>query len=231
MKKAFLSCLAIAACIFIFSGCSAVNKKSLNIKSDEIQFLKPQKGDTIATIKTTKGTIKVVLYPQYAPKAVENFVTHAKNGYYNGVSFHRVIKDFIIQSGDPTATGMGGESIWKLPFTDEFSDKLHHYTGALSMANSGEDTNGSQFFFVTTDQKSINDELVEKMQTVGWRSEVVNAYKDAGGTPYLDYKNTVFGQVYDGLEVIFNISESKTDKSDKPTKDITIQSIEVSTVE
>jgi len=101
-----------------------------------------------ATIKTNHGEILIQLFPEQAPKTVENFVGLAKKGYYDGVIFHRVINDFMIQGGDPTGTGMGGESIWGAPFEDEFSNELFNIRGALSMANAGPATNGSQFFIV-----------------------------------------------------------------------------------
>ena len=103
-----------------------------------------------AVLKTSMGDIEVMLFPEEAPKAVENFLTHAKEGYYNGISFHRVIKDFMIQGGDPNGDGTGGESIWGQSFEDEFSDDLHNFRGALCMANAGYHTNGSQFFIVQT---------------------------------------------------------------------------------
>ena len=112
------------------------------------QLRQPAAGDTVATIKTNKGDIKVVLFPDAAPKAVENFTTHADNGYYDGVIFHRVIPDFMIQGGDPLGKGIGGESIWGRPFKDEFSRDYHNLRGALCMANAGPNTNGSQFFIV-----------------------------------------------------------------------------------
>lgn len=232
MKKRIF---ALAACIVLV--CSALcgcGQKSVNlakVESDEIQFAQPAAGDTVATIKTNMGDIKVVLYPKQAPLAVENFVTHAQDGYYNGVTFHRVIEDFVIQSGDPEGTGNGGNSIWELPFSDEFSDNLHHYTGALSMANSGEDTNRSQFFIVTALPKSITDEIAELMTQAGWREEIVNAYKQAGGAPNLDYRHTVFGQVYEGLEIAFDISYVKTDENDRPKEDVVIETIEISVIE
>ena len=108
------------------------------------QLRQPAAGDTVATIKTNKGDIKVVLFPDAAPKAVENFTTHADNGYYDGVIFHRVIPDFMIQGGDPTGTGMGGPGY---RFEDECRPDLRHDgPGVLSMANAGPGTNGSQFF-------------------------------------------------------------------------------------
>lgn len=111
-----------------------------------------------AVIKTNYGDMSFELYPQYAPKAVENFAVHSKNGYYDGLIFHRVIKNFMIQGGDPTGTGCGGESIWGKPFEDEFSIDARNYFGALSMANSGPGTNGSQFFVVQA--KSVPENML-----------------------------------------------------------------------
>ena len=102
------------------------------------QLEKCEKGDKIATVKTNMGEIKIRLFPKYAPKAVENFVTHAQNGYYNGLIFHRVIENFMIQGGDPNGNGTGGKSIWGEPFEDEFTPELHNLRGALSMANAGQ---------------------------------------------------------------------------------------------
>ena len=110
------------------------------------QLEKPTAGDNIAVMHTSMGDISLRLFPEAAPKAVENFTTHAKEGYYNGLTFHRVMDDFMIQGGDPKGNGTGGESIWGEPFEDEFDQKLLNLRGSLSMANSGADTNGSQFF-------------------------------------------------------------------------------------
>ena len=107
------------------------------------QLNAPVAGDMIATVKTNMGEIKIKLFPEYAPKAVENFTTHAKNGYYDGLIFHRVINDFMIQGGDPNGTGTGGQSIWGHSFEDEFTGELHNLRGALCMANAGPNTNGS----------------------------------------------------------------------------------------
>lgn len=231
MKKVFAVVVAAMMCLTL-GACSTKTVNLSKVQSDEVQFAAPASGDTVATIKTDKGDIKIKLYPEYAPLAVENFVTHAQNGYYDGVIFHRVVEDFVIQTGDPEGTGYGGNSIWQLPFSDEFSDNLHHYTGAISMANSGEDTNRSQFFIVTCQPSStISNEIVTLMQEAGWRSEVIDAYKQAGGAPNLDYRHTVFGQVYEGLEVAFDISFAKTDENEKPKETITIQSIEVTVLE
>lgn len=110
-----------------------------------------------AVMTTSMGDIELVFFPDQAPKAVENFLTHAQDGYYDGLTFHRVMDDFMIQGGDPNGTGTGGTSIWGVPFVDEFSENLYHFRGALSMANSGANTNGSQFFIVQSDSNNISD--------------------------------------------------------------------------
>lgn len=111
----------------------------------------------IVVFETTQGNITLELFPKVAPLAVENFVTHVKNGYYNGLIFHRVIKGFMIQGGDPTGTGRGGESIWKKPFKDEFApDIVFNRKGILAMANSGPATNGSQFFITVAPTQWLN---------------------------------------------------------------------------
>ncbi len=191
------------------------------------QLAKPQSGDTVAVIKTNKGDIKVRLFPEYAPKATQNFTTHAKNGYYNGIIFHRVIKDFMIQGGDPTGTGMGGESIWGKSFEDEFTPELHNLYGALSMANAGPCTNGSQFFIVHA--SSAPESMIEQMADLAdsYPADCVEAYKSVGGTPWLDYHHTVFGQVYDGMETVDAIANSKIDGRDKPLDEVKIEGIEI----
>ena len=177
----------------------------------------PQQGDTVATMKTTLGDIKILLFPDAAPKAVENFVTHAKNGYYNGIIFHRVIPDFMIQGGDPTGTGRGGESVWGRSFEDEFSVDYHNIRGALSMANAGPGTNGSQFFIVQA--KEVDGGLISQMEQLsdrGFPADCVEDYKQLGGTPWLDFKHTVFGQVVEGIETVDAIAEVETGYADKP---------------
>lgn len=121
------------------------------------QFEAPESGTPIVTLHTSMGDIKMMLFPQAAPKAVENFVQHCKDGYYDGVTFHRVIEDFMIQGGDPQGNGTGGESIWGGSFEDEFSDNLYNFRGAVSMANAGYGTNGSQFFIVQEDATQYPD--------------------------------------------------------------------------
>lgn len=190
------------------------------------QLNKPTENDTIAIIKTNMGEIKIKLFPQFAPKTVENFTTHAKNGYYNGLIFHRVIKDFMIQGGDPTGTGAGGQSIWGHAFPDEFTGELHNLRGALSMANAGPNTNGSQFFIVQAN--SCPEDFIMQMKQIDEKvfpTECVEAYEEIGGTPWLDFRHTVFGQVYDGMDVVDAIANVATKAQDKPIDDVIIETI------
>jgi len=223
-------------CSTILAGCgSAGTGTALEqdmkdaIASGTSQLQMPAKGDQIAIIRTTEGDLHIRMLPKEAPKAVENFTTHARNKYYDGLVFHRIIKDFMIQGGDPTGTGMGGESIWKAPFEDEFTATAFNFRGALSMANSGANTNGSQFFIVSADEKTVPDETVEQLKAGGWPDEAVKGYDAVGGTYHLDQKHTVFGQLYRGYDVLDKISGVKTDENDKPVQDVKIKSIEITT--
>ncbi len=194
-----------------------------------IQTNPAEKGDILAVMHTNSGDITIKLLPQYAPKAVENFVTHAKNGYYNGIIFHRVINGFMIQGGDPTGTGMGGESVYGGSFKDEFSIDARNYRGALCMANAGPNTNGSQFFIVQS--KSVPAQLTAQMKQIGeeggFPADVIENYEKLGGTPWLDFKHTVFGQVTEGMDTVDKIAETPVDSSDKPIDSVIIDSIEI----
>lgn len=192
-----------------------------------IQLSTPQKGDTLAVMHTNMGDIKIRLFPEKAPKTVENFVTHSKNGYYNGLKFHRVINDFMIQGGDPRGNGTGGESIWGGSFPDEFDPELHNLRGALSMANSGPNTNGSQFFIVQAREVPAN--MLEQMRDLednGFPADITAAYAELGGTPWLDFRHTVFGQVTDGMDVVDAIAAVETN-NDVPCEDVIISSIDI----
>ena len=147
-----------------------------------------------ATLHTSMGAIGVELFDDHAPKTVANFKKLAEDGFYNGVIFHRVIPDFMIQGGDPTGTGSGGPGY---TFEDEFNDRSVE-RGALAMANSGPNTNGSQFFIVTAD-----------------------------ACPWLDGKHTVFGRVTDGMDAVEAISDVDRDSRDKPHQDVTIERVEL----
>jgi peptidyl-prolyl cis-trans isomerase B (cyclophilin B) len=181
--------------------------------------------EKLVEMETSKGKIKIKLFPEYAPKAVENFVKHSEEGYYNGLNFHRVIKDFMIQGGDPNGNGTGGESIYGEPFEDEFSNQLFNLRGALSMANAGADTNGSQFFIVQS--TNLDPSLKDQMEKVGYPKEVIDSYVKNGGTPWLDHKHTVFGQVIEGMDVVDKIANTPVGSNDKPKEDVVIKKINV----
>ncbi|WP_110928643.1 peptidylprolyl isomerase [Bacillus massiliglaciei] len=176
-------------------------------------------------MQTTMGDIHIKLFPEIAPKAVENFLTHAENGYYEGIIFHRVIQDFMIQGGDPQGTGMGGQSIWGAPFEDEFSMHAFNLRGALSMANAGPGTNSSQFFIVQAPHVDVR--MGEQMKQAGYPEDIIKAYMEKGGTPWLDHKHTVFGQVVEGLDVVDKIANAETAAGDRPAEDIVIKGIKL----
>ncbi|KYG90426.1 peptidylprolyl isomerase [Metasolibacillus sp. FSL H7-0170] len=182
-------------------------------------------GEILVEMNTTMGSIKIKLFPEHAPKTVENFLGHAKSGYYNGIVFHRVITDFMIQGGDPTGTGMGGESIWGGSFEDEFHHDLFNFRGALSMANAGPNTNGSQFFIVQ--MPHIPSDMIRQMEQASFPKEAIEYYAEHGGTPWLDHKHTVFGHVVEGMDIVDKIAGVKKDMRDKPLEDIKIESITV----
>ena len=141
----------------------------------------------VVVMETTQGTFEVTLNPAIAPKTCENFIGLVKSGYYNGLIFHRIIKNFMIQGGDPTGTGAGGQSIWNKKFADEFSPAVKFdHPGVLAMANSGPNTNGSQFFITTTP------------------------------TPWLNQKHTIFGEVTSGYDVIVKLESTKVGPGDRP---------------
>lgn len=218
--------------------------------SDLIQFQNPKSGTEIATLETTEGNITIMFFPDEAPKAVENFLTHAKEGYYDGVIFHRVIDEFMVQTGDPEGTGMGGESIFGQEFGMELTSKLHHFRGAVSMARTMDpESQGSQFFIVQANPTSnmTSDDYWDQAisyvnssrQSSGldtmdgseiFTDEVKEMYAQVGGYPTLDQNYTVFGQVIDGMDVVDKIAAAETDSNDKPTSDIVINKVTVQTV-
>ncbi|KAL9038390.1 MAG: hypothetical protein Q9180_003166 [Flavoplaca navasiana] len=175
---------------YIFTNDEEITKSTRDVQNEKPKHLnarhqleaKPAESGSAAIIHTTYGDIHIRLFPEAAPKAVENFVTHSKNGYYNSTKFHRIIKKFMIQCGDPLGDGTGGESIWGKEFEDEFSTLKHDKPYTVSMANAGPNTNGSQFFITT-----------EK-------------------TPWLDNKHTIFGRAVQGLDVVHRIENTKVYK-------------------
>jgi peptidyl-prolyl cis-trans isomerase B (cyclophilin B) len=181
--------------------------------------------EKLVEMKTNMGSIKIKLFPVQAPKTVENFVKHSENGYYDGLIFHRIINGFMIQGGDPTGNGTGGQSIYGAPFEDEFSQELFNLRGALSMANAGPNTNGSQFFIVHSQQ--VDPGMKSQMEQAGYPQEIVDAYIEKGGTPWLDFRHTVFGQVIEGMDVVDTIANVRTGMQDKPLHDVVIEKVEV----
>ena len=232
MKKASLWMFSIFI-IILLAGCGQEEKLEFTEGDGDMseQAVYPQlttevaDNEKVVQMNTTEGAIKIKLFPEQAPKTVENFVTHAKNGYYDGIIFHRVIKDFMIQGGDPTGTGRGGESIYGQTFEDEFSTELFNLRGALSMANAGPGTNGSQFFIVQNSH--MDSRMKGQMESAGFPQEIVDAYMEQGGTPHLDHRHTVFGQVIEGMDVVDKIANVKTGMGDKPVEDVAIESIDI----
>ena len=197
---------------------------------DIVNFTEPEIGDEIIKMNIKDyGEVKIRLFPEYLSDASENFIELVKQGYYDGLTFHRVINDFMIQGGDPLGDGTGGESIWGDKFDGGTYFNLVHVAGALAYANSGAtSTNGSQFYIVTGEK--CDDDYFNELSVYGYDySETMQEnYKKAGyGYPALDGGYTVFGQVIDGLDVIFEVQKTETDDSDKPLNDVIIESMTV----
>ncbi len=286
LRKMLALLFAVTLAVMPLAGCKDKSddstQKVTNVYTKEdagFQLEKPAAGEEVLIMHTTMGDVSIRLFPEAAPKAVENFKTHAKNGYYNGLTFHRVIKDFMIQGGDPAGTGSGGESIWKTDFEDEFDKKLLNLRGSLVMANAGPNTNGSQFFINQAGPSGLSAETMKSQADADTQSVVsqaassyeqykqyygtqftsmyptldsfINAnltpdarlvpdevwalYAKHGGNIHLDGAwrhsggHTVFGQVYDGMDVVDAIAAVETDDNDKPVEDVKITSIEVTT--
>jgi len=191
--------------LVLFVGCAQQQSEQLNnnqnsSKGDKVKEMLSLKENEmlVAKFQTNMGNFDIELYPREVPKTVENFVGLAMKNYYNGITFHRIIDNFMIQGGDPTGTGMGGESYWGGEFADEFSPNLlHDVPGVLSMANAGPNTNGSQFFIT----------LVP--------------------TPWLNGKHSVFGKVFQGLDIVQKIGKVRTNASDKPIESVVIQKLSI----
>ncbi len=261
-KKYFLTSVIMIIMLFSLTGCgNNKNEDTFNNKSKttntlgtitnttketnndnnidyktaaEKQMAMPNQGDTVATIHVKNfGDIKVKFFPEVAPKAVENFTTHAKEGYYNGLTFHRVIDEFMIQGGDPKGDGTGGESIWGEGFGVELNDNLVPYRGSLCMAMSSQPNSiGSQFFIT---QANYNEQTSNLLKTYYNLSDnLLEQYKEYGGYLSLYKQYTVFGQVYEGMDVVDKIAKVETHttengQEDKPVEDVVIENIEVTT--
>ena len=194
MKKIIFALFLVILSFGILFAYGKLNNIKKNISDKGNYFMSDS--ITVAIIKTNMGTIEIELFADQTPKTVENFVGLAEKGYYNGIIFHRVIKDFMLQTGDPTGTGRGGESFWGGKFEDEIvSDLKHDNPGILSMANAGPNTNGSQFFITLV------------------------------ATPWLDGKHTVFGKVIKGMDVVYAIGVVKTGAGDKPINTVVMEEV------
>ena len=194
MKRTTLTLLLTT---LLVTGCNAKDAKEINAtkvadKSAELTAVKNEEKSSknIVVLETNQGTIELKMFPKIAPLAVENFTTLASKGYYDGLIFHRVIKDFMIQGGDPTGTGTGGESIWKKEFVNEYGKNVvFDKPFLLAMANHGPNTNGSQFFITTK------------------------------ATPWLNGGYTIFGEVVSGQDVVTKIENTKTAAADRPVSE------------
>lgn len=276
MKRTFFAGVSALLCACLLAGCSSAESTAAttvigttesvvsqgdtslqpkdNGKKVGYQLDMPEEGEEIAVITMESGEVfKLRFFPDEAPKAVYNFKVHALEGYYDGLTFHRVIENFMIQGGDSQGDGTGGESVWGEPFADEFNDNLLNIDGAVSMANSGADTNGSQFFINATGGMSADWDYYQQgfdvyeqspeafTSTYGaWvdmdkvTDAVKKLYEEHGGNPTLDgyYSttgrgHTVFAQVFEGMDQVYALSQADTDDNDKPLEDMVIQSVEI----
>ena len=245
MKKRTLALALAAVMAFGIAGCGDTaaekntDKTVTNVDATTIiQAQMPEEGEEIAVITTSKGVVKMRFFPEEAPKAVENFKTLAKDGYYDGLTFHRVINDFMVQTGDPKGDGTGGESCWGGKFNGGVNEQLIHVPGALAYANSaGPTTDGSQFYIVTgaemtqedLDYYESEDFAKQMMLTydINFTKEAQELYKEHGGAPHLDGGYTVFGQVIEGLDIVYAISQVDVTDRSKPKQAVYMESITV----
>ena len=237
--KKTLAVLALIGCVAL-TGCSLGGKlgggnsaKTISrpaVESAELQYTHPAAGDTIAVFDTSAGVFKAVLFPALAPQACDNFIGLVQAGYYNGLTVTRVENEFLVEAGQ----GADGKAttIWNgSRYPVEKTDKLHHYSGALCAGTDASGQCASVFYVLDTlpGDASVTQELVDQMTAGGYRAEVISAYQTAGGAPYLDYTDTVFGQVYEGMEVVDTIAQTGVDENQKPTDPITIHSVSIET--
>ena len=231
--------IALVLAVLLLAGCaggggggaSAQKITRPAVESAEEQFTHPAAGDTVAVFDTSAGVFKVVLFPAEAPQACDNFIGLVQAGYYNGLTVSRVESGFVVEAGQG-ADGKG-TTIWKngARYPVEATDHLHHYSGALCMGVDASGECASVFYVVESlpGDQSVTQELVDQMNAAGYRAEVVSAYQTAGGAPYLDYTDTVFGQVYEGMDIVDTIAQTAVDENQKPTTDITINSVSIET--
>ena len=231
MKK--ILCLIAAVCLLMLAGCQnhqAVKQDGITVRNGMVvasETVLPK--EIKAEIETELGTICVTLHPDKAPLAVENFVGLAKKGYYDGVVFHRIVSDMMIQGGDPLGTGTGGDSIWNLPFPVEWDDSMNFYSGALAMANAG-GKNSSQFFLVDT-STVLNQDFFDHVASQGQKvpESVVKKYVGKAGLWWLEGGYTVFGHVTEGQEIVHQIEYAalENQNSDRPAEPVKIKTVRI----
>ena len=227
---ALAAALGLGGCAFGQGGASgqggAVSRPEA-VASAELQFTRPASGDTVAVFDTSAGVFRAVLFPEEAPQACANFIGLAQAGYYNGLTVSRVEAGFVVQAGRD-ASG-AATTIWNgNGYPPEYTDRLHHYSGALCAAMS-ERGEGASVFYVMQTAPGMEQELLDQMAAQGWRQEVIDAYAAAGGAPYLDYTDTVFGQVYEGMAAVDAIGAVGVDENQAPVEPVTIHSVTIET--
>lgn len=207
------------------------------------QFAPPEQGEEIAVLEVEGyGTIKMRLFPENAPKAVENFTTLAKEGKYDGVPFHRVIQDFMIQTGDTSLNGGDGKDIWGKGFGIEVSDTLHHYSGAVAMARTGDMKAGqsSQFYIVSNENiqqmtdaefDSYEKQVSASGNPLTYSDDVRKIYNEKGGAAFLDMQYTVFGQVFEGLDVVNKIAAVECEMGQDGAKSSPVEKVVITKAE
>ena len=235
MRKHFLARMTAAVVCGAVSLCAltACEQKKVNLENESVlNFQAPEQGEKIAVVTFKNfGDVKIKLFPEESEKGVENFMTHIENGYYDELIMHRIVKDFVIQGGDPTGTGGGGEDCWgNKGFEQCISPNLHHFVGAVAYAvNAMDKLNGSQFYIVTGE--SINEDYLKNLAASYGKSfseTVQNAYYAFGGQPFLDNDYEVFGQVFDGLDVCLKIQDVAVDMSNsKPIDSVIIEKAKI----
>ena len=230
---ALAAVLALAGCSFGGSGGGGTTVQKIDrpaVESAEEQFTHPAAGDTVAVFDTSAGVFKAVLFPDKAPQAYDNFTGLVQQGYYNGLTVSRVESGFVVEAGQ--GTDGKGTTIWSgSRYPAETTDSLHHYSGALCMGVDASGECASVFYVMQTlpGDQSVTQELVDQMNSAGYRAEVVSAYQTAGGAPYLDNLNTVFGQVYDGMDVVDAIAAVECGEDDRPLEDVIVNSVTIGT--
>lgn len=229
IKKLLAGLLCGVTALGCLTGCG---QKEIELSAEDIiNFTAPEIGEEVVVLTIQNyGEVWIKLFPEECPEGVENFVTHVKEGYYDELMFHRVVEDFVIQGGDPTGSGSGGESIWGAGFEQEISSSLRHFNGALAYATASDKLNKSQFYIVTGDEiDSSGFELLETTYGKAYSEDVKNLYYEYGGQPYLDSDYEVFGQVFSGLEICQKIDDVSVNSSDKPYDAVYIEKAEVRT--